>query len=210
MPKTVDVDQRRQDITNAAARLIARSGIGAATMRDVAAEGGWTTGVVTHYFADKRELLISTLEASLRGRRHRRSDREQQGPSVALRASLVSALPTDEASRRHWMVTVAFCAEAGADKRLAAVQRDAYREFRSYVAMLVGEMLSVDNSAATRIAEQLIAFVDGIAMQALFDPQSWPGARQMSMVDEQLDRVVRKEDQPNDQSSDQSKVLTGR
>ncbi len=44
MPKIIDIDERRQELTDAAARLIARAGLGAATMRDVAAEAGLTTG----------------------------------------------------------------------------------------------------------------------------------------------------------------------
>ena len=42
MPRYVDVEQRRRDITDAAARLIAKSGVGAATLRDVATEAGLT------------------------------------------------------------------------------------------------------------------------------------------------------------------------
>ena len=62
MPKVVDIEQRRAELTEAAARLIARSGIESATMREVAAEAGWTTGALTHYFADKRELLLTTFQ----------------------------------------------------------------------------------------------------------------------------------------------------
>jgi AcrR family transcriptional regulator len=65
VPKIVDVEQRRADLTDAAARLIARSGIESATMREVAAEAGLTTGALTHYFTDKHELLLTTFQASL-------------------------------------------------------------------------------------------------------------------------------------------------
>lgn len=186
MPKSVDVDERRQEITDAAARLIARAGVGAATMRSVAAEAGWTTGTVAHYFTDKRQLLLSTLQASLLGRRHERPDREISGPPAALRASLAGALVLDEASRRHWMVTVAFCAQAAGDEELARVQRDAYRDFRSHVAKLVDRCLSVGRGESQTIAERLIAFTDGIAMQALFDPASWSADHQLDELDRTL------------------------
>ncbi len=79
MPKVVDGDERRVELANAAIRVIARAGLGAATVREVAAEAGWTTGGLTHYFADKRELLKYTLSVSLE-RRHRHSghDAEQR------------------------------------------------------------------------------------------------------------------------------------
>ena len=65
MPKVVDIAERRNELAAAAAQLIARSGVGAATLREVAAEAGWTTGALTHYFADKRELLRFTFASSL-------------------------------------------------------------------------------------------------------------------------------------------------
>ena len=185
MPRTVDIDERRRELTDAAARLIARAGLGAATMREVAAEAGLTTGALTHYFADKRQLLQCTLVASLQRRIARRSDEAATDPAIALRAALAGALPIDEDSRRHWMVTVAFCAEAAGDAELAATQRDAYREFRMHVSRLV-ERCGCSRVDTVGAAERLIAAVDGVALQALFDPESWPPARQLAALDDAL------------------------
>ncbi len=185
MPRVVDIEQRRAELTDATARLIAKSGIGAATMRDVAAEAGWTTGALTHYFADKRELLLHTFRASLEYRRARRSTFADD-PHAALRDSLEGALPLDEDRRRHWMVTIAFCAQAAGDPSLATAQRDAYREFRARVASLViacglaTPYADADADAdAMSIAERMITAADGIAIQALFDPETWPADRQL-------------------------------
>lgn len=152
-------------------------------MREVAAEAGWTTGALTHYFADKQELLRFTLETSLRRRRARRPARERLTPAEALRVSLLSALPTDEDSRLHWIVTIAFCAQATADPALATAQRDAYREFRRNVAGLVREAGRVPESEVVAEAERLIALTDGIAIQALFDPENWSAERQIAALD---------------------------
>lgn len=189
MPKIIDIDERRQELTDAAARLIARAGLGAATLRDVAAEAGLTTGALTHYFADKRELLHSTFVASLQHRRARRPDDWPDDPHATLRAALAAALPMEEDTRRHWMVTVAFCAEANGDAALAATQRDAYRDYRSRVAGLVERCTGGSVDDGLEIAEQLIGAVDGIALQALFDPESWPPARQMAALDRALESI---------------------
>ncbi len=184
MPKVVDVDERRLELANAAARLIARAGIGAATLRDVAAEAGLTTGALTHYFADKRELLLHTFQASLDGRRALRPHRSAvEDPRAELRASLEGALPLDDDRRRHWMVTVALCAEAAGDAELAAVQRDAYREFRRHVTRLVEVCRLAEGAGAEALAERLIAAADGVALQALFDPATWPPQRQLAALD---------------------------
>ena len=160
-------------------------------MRGVATEAGFSTGALTHYFADKRELLLATLRASLLLRRERKPVSSHDAPRDALRAALVAALPLDEDSRRHWMVTVAFCAEAAGDPELADAQRDAYRQFRSGIASLV-ERVGCDGpggragSTALRTAERLIAMTDGVALQALFDPLSWPAGRQFEALDAAL------------------------
>jgi hypothetical protein len=186
MPRTVDTEERRAELGAAAARVIARAGISGATMREVAAEAGWTTGALTHYFADKRELLRFTLEVSLLRRRSQRPRRRELPPHEALRTSLANALPTDEDSRLHWTVTVAFCAQASTDPQLADAQRDAYRDFLADITSLVERAGRASGEAASAEAGRLIALVDGIAVQALFDPESWPAERQIALLDAEL------------------------
>jgi TetR/AcrR family transcriptional repressor of bet genes len=186
MPKAVDSEERRHELTDAAARVIARSGIAAATMREVAAEAGWTTGTLTHYFTDKHDLLLRTFQASLEGRRAQRPERELVSPDATLRLSLARALPLDEDTRRHWMVTIACCSQASGDPELAVAQRDAYRDHRAHVTALVGRSTGEQGADAEGTAERLIALTDGIALQALFDPESWPPRRQLAALDEAL------------------------
>lgn len=182
VPKVVDVEERRQALADAAARVIANGGLGAATLRDVAAEAGLTTGALTHYFADKRELLIFTLQASLERRRTAHPRPRTDDALNDLGVLLDGVLPISEASRLHWMVTIAFASQAAGDAELATVQREAYRSFRNGVRNLVVRAMDQGHlpagvDAATE-AESLIALADGIAVQALFDPESWPAERQ--------------------------------
>lgn len=198
MPKVVDIEERRAELAAAAAQLIARAGVGAATLRDVAAEAGWTTGALTHYFADKRELLLFTFRASLARRHAAREARPAHSAGEALIQSLEGALPLDDDRRRHWMVSIAFCSQAAGDDELATAQRDAYRDFRSHVAELCALAGWVSPAAdtpgavesAVALAERLIAAADGIAVQALFDPASWPPERQIARLHESIDPLL--------------------
>ncbi|MGA9278353.1 TetR/AcrR family transcriptional regulator [Ilumatobacter sp.] len=180
MPKVVDADQRRSELATAAARVIARDGIDGASLREVAAEAGWTTGALVHYFANKRELLAFTLQSSLDQRRSRHAVRAAMTSCETLRTTLLEALPTTDENRLHWIVTLAFAAQAAGDTELAEIQRMAYRGFRSRVASLVDDP---DGPAAEREAERLIALVDGIALQALFDPDLWTPRRQIEALE---------------------------
>lgn len=194
MPRIVDVEARRDELAAAAARVIARAGIGGASMRQVAAEAGWTTGTLVHYFRNKRELLRFTLETSLEQRRAERPHRQSLEPDQALRATLVGALPLDDRARLHWMVTIAFCAQAATDPELARIQRDAYRDFRAQVADHVAAAGRAADAGSVAEAERLIAVVDGIAIQALFDPDSWPPEHQLAALDTALDGGARAAD----------------
>lgn len=182
MPRVVDADERRQTLAAAAARVIARSGVSGATMREVAAEAGLTTGSLTHYFTDKRELLLFTLRASLEQRRTNRPRRPDQTGAELLTAMLEDVLPTSEETRLHWTVTIAFCTQAVSDPELATEQREAYRHFVGSVMKALergrtdGSLVFANESRFQ--AEQVIAFADGIALQALFDPAAWPARRQ--------------------------------
>ncbi len=182
MPKIVDVEQRRAELTDAAARLIARSGIEAATMREVAAEAGLTTGALTHYFSDKHDLLLTTFQASLARRRSLRPPAVDTPPAGLLLAALEGALPLDDDRRLHWLVTVACCSQAAGDRDLAQAQAVAYEEFAGYVTGLVRACGLGRRADAADTAAMMIAAADGIAVQALFHPDAWPPARQRSVL----------------------------
>jgi TetR/AcrR family transcriptional regulator, transcriptional repressor of bet genes len=193
MPKVVDVDERRNTLAAAAARVIARSGVSGATMREVAAEAGLTTGSLTHYFTDKRELLLFTLRASLEQRRHGRPRAADTNAASLLRTVLEGVLPIDESARLHWIVTIAFCAQAVTDVALANEQQVAYRRFVSTVTTLLERGAAEGSLASTNPrtdAERLIAVADGIALQALFDPVSWPAQRQCDHLEAMLGPYV--------------------
>ena len=78
-------------------------------------------------------------------------------------------------------MTVALAGAAASDDRLAATQRELYRAYRSYLVDLLTAMPAVGDAAVE--AERLIGLVDGIALQALFDPDGWPPERQLRALD---------------------------
>ena len=64
MPKTVDPAQKRAELVDASWDVIAAEGLKGATLRRVAAEAGCTTGALTHYFPDRRSLLVAALRSA--------------------------------------------------------------------------------------------------------------------------------------------------
>ena len=61
MPKIVDKVAQRQGIALAACKAVARNGIDATTMVHIAEEAGVTTGMITHYFRSKNDIIHAAL-----------------------------------------------------------------------------------------------------------------------------------------------------
>jgi len=57
------VEDRREQIIDAAMRVFAQKGYSKATNKDIAREAGITTGLIYYYFDSKEALLKAILEA---------------------------------------------------------------------------------------------------------------------------------------------------
>src|SRR6185503_12785023 len=110
-------EERREQLIAAAARVIARSGYDAATVRDVAREAGVSTGVIAYYFAGKDDLFAHVLRAASRDFRarlaHARSGAES--PRQRLLALAEAATPADEEAERAHALWIDFWARAARD-----------------------------------------------------------------------------------------------
>lgn len=196
MPKIVDHDLVREKVVEAAWRVIAKKGIDSATTREIAREARCSTGVLAHYFQNKNELLLFALRlATFRtAERMEKCVAESASGAEVLRDVLLEALPLDKDRRLEWQVWVSFWGRAASDAVLAKEQRRRYVGWRAFVRDLIaggqrsGDLrLDIDPSEA---AESLIAFVDGIGMQATLEPRRLPAKRQRYLVERHLSSLI--------------------
>src|SRR5687768_17144153 len=141
MPKIVDHEERREELAAAVWRLASRDGLEAVTIRAVAAEAGWSTGALHHYFSDKEELLLFAFQtvADRVGRRLAAAREAAREPLELLRTMLSEGLPLDEARRAEVRVWFSFLGLALTRPVLARAQRVAYRAWRGVVAGTLAE-----------------------------------------------------------------------
>ncbi|OEV04856.1 TetR/AcrR family transcriptional regulator [Streptomyces oceani] len=124
MPRTVDHEQRRTQIADAAVRLAGREGLHAVSMRAVAAEAGISLHLVQYYFGTKAELIHAGLRHLERQSNERWAARLAALPQpVSARAYLEAffeeALPTDDVSRTFHLVGASYAVLAMTDPDLA-------------------------------------------------------------------------------------------
>lgn len=191
-----DHDERRELIGLAAAELIATRGLDQLTLRDVAAELGVTTGVLTHYFPSKDALVGYTKELAfdLRFERARQAAEGRTGIE-RLHAVVGEMLPVDEERRTGWRLLVAFHGSAVGS---AAMRRAHDRRMRRWFTLfddLVGALVAAGTLEAgtdtARMGMAIAFMVEGMAVHLAMMEPPMSATWQVAFAREQVDRLVR-------------------
>ncbi|GAA3039652.1 TetR/AcrR family transcriptional regulator [Kitasatospora albolonga] len=211
-PARGDHAARRNDVSAAVWRVLAERGFGGLTLRAVAAELGASTGLLTHYFPNKRALLSYALELLDQDAQGRLPAAEPAGTAGAagvdagrgaaapgadglerLREVLLGILPTTPESVAGNRIWVSSWDTALADPELTAQHAERYRRARERNAALVeaaqraGEV-SAERSA-TEVAAGVQAFALGLVVQALLSPEEFPAERQAALLEGYLETL---------------------
>jgi AcrR family transcriptional regulator len=186
-------DGRRAEIVEATWRLIATIGLDKTTMRRIADDVNCTTGLVTHYFASKDDLLLAALEGVMArsDARMREALREHEG-LARLRALVLAALPLDEARVLEWRVWMAFWARAYSTPALRSLQHMRYRRWRKTIRRAVEEAEEPgDVPGAAGVEEEtleLTALILGLSIDTIISGAKPQPTAMVAAVDRHLAR----------------------
>lgn len=193
MPKFVDHNQRRDEIVDAAWRVIQREGLEGTTIRAIAAEAGASTAIVTHYFRDKKDILKTALRRSqARIARRRKETLKGLVGLEALEAALAESLPLDEDRRLELHIEVSFWARAISDKESATEHLRSHDSWRGFIRSLLEECVQLGEIGpcdVLELADTLVALIDGLGVDALMHPERLPAERQRRIVRDELQRL---------------------
>ena len=196
MPKIVDHEQRRREILEATWRVIDKQGIEAATIREIAREAGYSNGVLSHYFANKEDILISAHKAAFQQVFERANTANASLVGVAaLRQALLEALPLDEVRRLEAVLDVSFWSLALSNERLNAVRHDSIVDGRAWWLGLIasgrarGEITSPSSDDV--LCDEIQALIDGISVQAVMYPRDMTPERQLALAEAFLVGITR-------------------
>ncbi|MFI2103186.1 TetR/AcrR family transcriptional regulator [Isoptericola sp. NPDC019693] len=209
MPRRVDHEERRRQITDACRRVVARDGLEAATFQAVAAEAGVSVRLVQYYFGNKHGLLVATHRAVIEGSAARFGGGPpgdvDQGPAdqpppprAVLRAVLAALLPLDDARRADAVVLAAFHAAALTNE--AVTPQELRGAPRALVDLVSAQLLrarddgggtgpaSGREDAARLDAELVLASAAGLTQGILAGHMD--GETGLAVVDRLLDHLV--------------------
>jgi AcrR family transcriptional regulator len=176
--------KRFDEIAAAARRVIIRDGLEATTLREISREGGFTTGVLTHYFPDKQALIAGTFAsisrdwiAGARALMHAAAT----GPELV--AAFVSvAVPADPERQDEWRLWAEMWSYAGTHREFM-VELDATDAMWSAEIRVMLERLESDGLLPATLdpaaeAVVLARLVDGIGLRAWLTG-GWDSARDL-------------------------------
>ena len=120
--------------------MIAARGADAVTVREVAIEAGVSTGVLSHYFVSRQQMLLHALQLSYRraGERIQRCIDKNADPDKALREALRSILPMTDDQAREYRVWLCFWGHAVGDPDLDAANSAGYERTITSFELLIG------------------------------------------------------------------------
>lgn len=197
MPKDVDHDERREELLEAVWRVVARDGIERATIRAIARETGWSSGVLAHYFADKDDIIDSALRLMYE-RIAARWDVKLAGLTGmrALHELVLDNLPLDDERELETKFLMNYWSREirGGNHhhqppptRRAPMLIDLLTTL-TREAQEAGDIRT--DEAAQDIAERLLGLIDGFSLHTLLDPDRLTRKRQVALVQQEFDRLI--------------------
>ncbi|MPZ53760.1 MAG: TetR family transcriptional regulator [Acidimicrobiia bacterium] len=193
MPAPIDHDSRRRDVASAVWRVLAATGFAGLSLRGVAREMNATTGLLTHYFPNKRALVLHALEML-----HEQSDRELADSDplhgiAGLRTRLWIVLPTNPERAVLSRIWVSFWDLALADEDFSVHEARRYDRWRERLRPIVSEAIDSGEIVGTdpeTVIDIVTAFTHGLVVQTLFDPDRFPAERLETLLDSLLATVA--------------------
>lgn len=195
MPRQVDPVQRRAEIAALVVDVIQREGAASATVRRVSDAGGFSIGVITHYFSDKDELIAFAFDW-LAEQSFAQLDRSLAAiePGLGrLRTALEFMVPMGQ-ERSFPAVWLSLWSGAMHNPQLTAVHRRFYGRWRRVLGQCLaeaarrGEIAAPGNPKDT--IDLLAAGVDGLWLAMTFEGRRFSGARRRRLVEQLLLKIA--------------------
>jgi AcrR family transcriptional regulator len=184
----LDHEERKRQLTEACAHLIATKGYAHTSVRDVASRVGISTGTLLHHFPTKEHLLVGTLQYvgnDFLGHMQEAIAGDAPVPD-RLRAFTRALLETP----RHdigWRVWIAFWHEASINPEIAPAAYDQSAVTEELVTKVIsegkraGQLRSADPAMS---AVELLVLIEGCAIRLFGEPGRLSHDRAIEMVDQ--------------------------
>ncbi|RDB35957.1 MAG: TetR/AcrR family transcriptional regulator [Spirobacillus cienkowskii] len=165
--------ERKIQIINATIECITRYGYSNFSMQDVAKVADVSKGIIHYYFLNKEDLMMTVLD-------HVSSDIEKLLQSTEINSDPVTRLSNAvwmcasvvQNKREYYRINMDFWTLIDQKEKVRQEVASHYAKFRNSIAMIIQHGINLGvfrNGDANQYASMIIAMIDGIALQWLFD-----------------------------------------
>jgi AcrR family transcriptional regulator len=181
-------EERKRQLTEACALLIATKGYAHTSVRDVAGRVGISTGTLLHHFPTKEDLLVGTLvEVGNDFLKHMQEAIAGNGPAPAKLRRFTRAVLESPRHDIGWRVWIAFWHEASINPEIAPAAYDQSAVTEELLTAVItegkdaGELRCPDPAMS---AIELLVLIEGCAIRLFGEPGRLSQRRAIAMVDQ--------------------------
>ncbi|WP_192247368.1 TetR/AcrR family transcriptional regulator [Mesorhizobium caraganae] len=193
MPKIIDVELTRLRIARAAGRAIAWKGISAVTMIDIANAAGATTGMITHYFESKADIIAAALRIPFLNMERKIAYLLEQG-ETDLAILLDAAIPASKSHSEDSVIWVNFWGVIAADPEFRKLNASLHREGKKVYDRVIRAAWPESEEWPTDVFEtalrSIVTFLFGLSAGGVTNRAVWTTSVQRSHLELHL-RMVR-------------------
>lgn len=178
MSKADVAAERKNQIVRATVECISKFGYHNFSMQDVAKTAGVSKGIIHYYFLNKDELMMSVLDrvaGDIELMIH--TEMESAGdPLRKLEIFIEVCFDIVKSTREYYQVNMDFWTQINQKDEVRKVIGDHYAKFRDRAAQVIEEGVKAGVFRPVHIgqfASYIIAVVDGISLQWLFDQDAF-------------------------------------
>ncbi|ROR46512.1 TetR/AcrR family transcriptional regulator [Kitasatospora cineracea] len=182
MPRAVDRDQRVREIVDAAVGLLAEDGYRELTLRKLATRMGGSITLVTHYFANRDELLNGVMQTVVS--ESVAFTEELAGiedPHQRLREVLLWFLPLTEGEQRTERARLALVVQSNVSPVVVGYGDELEDAMRRVVRRAVQDLVPAERLDGT--VELVRVWTRGMVLSVIEHPESWPERHQIEAME---------------------------
>ncbi len=191
------IEVRRNQLTRAAYKVVSRKGYYNFTVRDIAKEAGLSTGLVHYYFKNKDDLLVSVLRVMNENLSYYLAKALEQtdDPKEKLIIFMDEAFKLVEHEKEYFHVLIDFWTQLNHNERMRKANVKLYQSYRAECSKIIKEGIEkkvFKNVDVNYTATMIVAFVQGLIIQYIIDPNAFDYSEYNKKIKEQIiDNLIR-------------------
>lgn len=184
-------EERRTRIAQIVTQIITKRGLDDVTVRRVADLAGFSTTIVTHYFANKKDLLLYTYQWASDQSYGRVDESLRRDPTDLM--GLMQALAWVD-HPEYWKVNLAYFQMCLADRDFKREQQRRADDARRMIVELLQRRaqagLPVAAHDAQQAARSLVLAIQGLGLQSVLHDKDWTDEEKVGFLRDQVRLVT--------------------